>query len=861
MSASKWPRLSFEIAKDWSQHATSLQGDFDSLRTYLDSNQDKDVPKYLFKILHASYSSLNGKLKAAKSSVVDSNETSIGTPAETCFEELLDHATAEAVIASRYKSDEDSESGSELENESETETETEIEEHGTEQDNATQANKEKEGSTEETDNSSDDTLPDEADTTVSDPPSREEAHVVNPGCLLEAALSLTVPVISPYLVRHFRKISSARLLRACAAAIRESNLFSIPFIDSELVSKVEHLEDGNIRIFVQNSTNLQILTKSDVWKRVFLANATKAMPSYGVVAAVTRNPRTVLKHKQNDHQRTSLFNENAPRLTAFNGPSDIKKLRWLRKNRGKPSFLLVDFATPEVANEVIKQGFTWIGVTHHCVRYISEARMRSCDNCLAYGHKEKQCNVKPRCYKCGASHSSSLCSSKQLTCPTCSVEHSANIRCLKRFAEQRDYRRAIVCQKPYYRVYADRDDYVTAKAANRICSGSPIPSKSASEMRSHVTPSRGKAGSRANITGRLIDQSRSSESEESSDTGLDHEVEYVQSGNPKDVRCNATTIEPDEQHDSSDSEQTSGIETEQERKEEEGTYSSVQADAVANLGKATDSCSSESTEDSSETDHGAMSETEKKQLHTSADVSKIPDQVGGSSDHQKASKSIVAHEVRRERVVDRSTALTDALPTAPEKQIHSLKPTMTLPTELKGEVLGKENQTLDAAAIDAVSTTPNIPTNPSGLQWIPRPEPKECVRHGENSKQVAVSTDIEPAASLQPTEPSEPTRIRQPRPEDEDEHYGKLGQEDLQTNAPAIGPPTTSSEVDLDSIPLPDDTESIIGQLERLKAIVLARSKLRGGLDNQMIGEKRKASEPLCALSENSRTITPKRVK
>lgn len=628
------------------------------------------------------------------------------------------------------------------------------------------------------------------------------------------------------------------------------------------MSKVEQLENGNIRIFVQNSTNLQIFSESDVWKRVFLANATKAMQDYGVVAAVTRNPRTVLKYKHNDHQRTSLFKENTPRLTAFNGPCDIKRLRWLRKNRGRASHLLIDFATPELANEVIKQGFTWTGVTHRCVRYVSEARMRSCDNCLAFGHDHKQCNAKPRCYKCGASHASSLCSSKQSTCPACFVEHSANFRCLKRFTEQRDYRLAIVRKKPYYRVYADRDDAVIPVAANRICSRSPSPSKSANQLESHINPSC-EERFRASITGRPTDQTASSESEGSSDTGRDQKVDCVQSRNLNDVPCNATTIGFSEQRDSSDSEQTSGTHSEQVRKEEGGIQSPVEADAVATLGKATDSSSLESTDEGSETesDCGVMSEAENKQLHDSADVSNVPDQVGGSPDHQKASKILIAHEGRRELIADRSTALTNAFPTALEEQIHSSKPTMILGTEPEGGIIGNEVQAPEAVTIDAVSTSPNLHTTPSGRERMLRPGPNQCVGHGEKSKQNAVPTDAQPAASLQPTKLSEYTRIRQSRPEDEDERYGNLEQDYLQIHTPAIGPPTSSSEVDLNSIPLPDDTEAIIRQLERLKAIVLARNELPGRLNDQVTGAKRKASEPLGPLSENSRIITPKRVK
>lgn len=226
MSVSKWPKLSFENPRDWSQHATTLQGDFDSLRTYLDSNKDKGVPNYLFGILHASYSSLNAKLARSKSSEVNSSGTSIETPGETGSGELLDHATTETAIASRHGSDDESESGSQ----SESESESKVGELGIVQNNATQVDEGTEGSTEETETKSDDVLSDDADTTVSDATSRKEANVLNPECVFEG---LTVPVVSPYLVRHFKKLSSADLLRNCVAAIRGADIFAIPFSDIE----------------------------------------------------------------------------------------------------------------------------------------------------------------------------------------------------------------------------------------------------------------------------------------------------------------------------------------------------------------------------------------------------------------------------------------------------------------------------------------------------------------------------------------------------------------------------------------------------------------------------------------------------
>lgn len=72
---------------------------------------------------------------------------------------------------------------------------------------------------------------------------------------------------------------------------------------------------------------------------------------------------------------------------------------------------------------------------------------------------------------------------------------------------------------------------------------------------------------------------------------------------------------------------------------------------------------------------------------------------------------------------------------------------------------------------------------------------------------------------------------------------------------------TGAPNLDLNSTPLPEDTDGILRQLEQLKAIVLARHGTARGSTQQIAGEKRKAAEPFGAVSGNSRSMTPKRVK
>jgi len=100
MAASKWPKSSFQYPERWSQHADILQDDFDALHTYLESNEDKHVPKYLFNILHASYSSLSGKLAWVKTEG-DHAKKGGSVLQKGCMKEVVPEAAVKVAAASQ----------------------------------------------------------------------------------------------------------------------------------------------------------------------------------------------------------------------------------------------------------------------------------------------------------------------------------------------------------------------------------------------------------------------------------------------------------------------------------------------------------------------------------------------------------------------------------------------------------------------------------------------------------------------------------------------------------------------------------------------------------------------------------------
>ena len=64
MADTKWPTLSIGIPKDVSDHAACLQNDFEEVHRSLQATNGTNIPRYLFNILHRSYSLLCPKLQS-----------------------------------------------------------------------------------------------------------------------------------------------------------------------------------------------------------------------------------------------------------------------------------------------------------------------------------------------------------------------------------------------------------------------------------------------------------------------------------------------------------------------------------------------------------------------------------------------------------------------------------------------------------------------------------------------------------------------------------------------------------------------------------------------------------------------------
>ena len=192
-------------------------------------------------------------------------------------------------------------------------------------------------------------------------------------------------------------------------------------------------------------------------------------------------------------------------------------------------------------------GLMWAGRIHKCERFILESEMDPCTNCLAYGHNRDRCSAKTRCWKCGGHHVAFTCSSTSSMCLSCSVEHPAGFSCQKRSTEKRDYRLAIRQQKPFWHVPGKSNGTHVAEPVNgaRLHQETPATQIPVGEgvSQNAECSGEGETGGESTATG-PDEQTESSDSEESSRAGSEHEGRHKEVENQSSVQTIAVATGP-----------------------------------------------------------------------------------------------------------------------------------------------------------------------------------------------------------------------------------------------------------------------------------------------------------------------------
>ena len=123
----------------------------------------------------------------------------------------------------------------------------------------------------------------------------------------------------------------------------------------------------------------------------------------------------------------SIASANQNHLPFGINSKNIKYIGWVSNDSATKakSSVVIEFAQPKQANEVIKLGLIWGGRQQHCRRYVYNYRHAQCQQCQAYGHSDFECRFTPRCAFCGAAHLTDGCDAKTKKCALCGGGHPA----------------------------------------------------------------------------------------------------------------------------------------------------------------------------------------------------------------------------------------------------------------------------------------------------------------------------------------------------------------------------------------------------------------------------------------------------
>ena len=98
----------------------------------------------------------------------------------------------------------------------------------------------------------------------------------------------------------------------------------------------------------------------------------------------------------------------------------INKITSLQKRQRNPDAptqsIIIQFNSPEEANDCIANGIFIGHKLYHTVRYMPQYRLKQCYKCYGFGHIAEECTRKMLCGRCGQEHPTIECKADKPMC-------------------------------------------------------------------------------------------------------------------------------------------------------------------------------------------------------------------------------------------------------------------------------------------------------------------------------------------------------------------------------------------------------------------------------------------------------------
>lgn len=124
-------------------------------------------------------------------------------------------------------------------------------------------------------------------------------------------------------------------------------------------------------------------------------------------------------------------------------PSKVVQLKRLRDKAPLPIFQIT-LPKNEKSNTIYNLS-TFLDLDVEVRRFVRPNQVNQCYNCQGWGHSSANCNLAPKCVKCGQDHQTRTCTKSRDTpavCANCGGDHSANYRNCPAYPKPKPHRNA-----------------------------------------------------------------------------------------------------------------------------------------------------------------------------------------------------------------------------------------------------------------------------------------------------------------------------------------------------------------------------------------------------------------------------------
>jgi hypothetical protein len=318
----------------------------------------------------------------------------------------------------------------------------------------------------------------------------------------ERAKQVTVKITDPVSIGVLRSTSEKDLKQRITTAILSNPATSHLSKD---IAAVRQLKSGDITIYTSTETGAKSLTEdTNGWESALGTNSKIIHRTYGVMVHGVPTRGTDIGNQAQLIEQILQENSYAIR------EAKIRYTGWLslKAARAKEyTTLIIEFSTPEAANQALDGGLVLNSRMHQCELYDRACRIKQCFNCHKYGHIGSQCRAKTACGYCAGAHATKECPSRgnlplgPPRCPCCRGEHAAwSDKCPERQKELTRVQIAKLHRARRFTVPASAPDVARTLTT-------PSPQSSQTMAQSTTTPAKDRQSAQMGTT-RIITRTR-----------------------------------------------------------------------------------------------------------------------------------------------------------------------------------------------------------------------------------------------------------------------------------------------------------------------------------------------------------------